>query len=230
MAMLIIGSITENSNKNSKVLIINNSDRNFKLYLDSKYIDIINRNSKIELSVSNDSHVMSFYEIPINLFKFVGITFAYSIENFITQGCGNLLENIQSIIIKHNILADVDINDYLTMIITNDMNIVLNSASSMLDCNQFVEKILDRKRAIGFFILYIFPIFLLLILESIILLCIALKIMSNGYIKESITLIGVSLAIWLIMGFVIYNSKKTKLILSVIKNNQLESNTCKDKD
>lgn len=139
--MSIIGLIMENLNEHRDMFIINNSDRKFKIFLDGQYICVINCNSKMKISLSCGSHVVNFYEMmPIKLLKFATVTFVYSIENLITQGCGDLLEDIDSLIIKYDISIDIDINDDVTLIVKNDLNVVSQNIRPTLKYNQYVKK------------------------------------------------------------------------------------------
>lgn len=217
--MLNAGSIEKNSQESRNLLIINKSDKSFKLYLDGGYIGVVNCSSEMNLPLSCAGHTVSLIQIPVNLFKFAGITLACSIENLVTQGCGSLPEKMESILTRSDFSIDIDIIGDTTMLIADDVAIVSEDVNSTPSYDKSVQKRADKKRAVCFLMLYVLPIFLLLITVSVALLCIAAKAMSNGYIKESLILAGVSFAICLIVGFVLRNSKKLRLIRSVIKQN-----------
>lgn len=216
--MLIIGLIMENSNKQKEICIINNSERKFKLFLDGKYVGLVNGNSKANTAVSCGSHSCVLSEVtPIKLLKFFVLIIMGLIENFVTQGCGDLGENISSLITKHDILISTDIDDNLILTVDNDLNIC-----STTKCRSICKKAANRKRAMLFFMIYILPIFILLSIAIATLLYMSIIIMLNGYVKQSLVLIGSAIAMLVIFGYVLYKSKKIKIITSIIKNKRKE--------
>lgn len=216
--MLIIGLIMENSNEHKEICIINNSEKEFKLFLDGQYVGLINGNSKANTAVSCGSHSCVLSEVtPIKLLKFFVLIIMGLIENFVTQGCGDLAENISSLITKYDISIYMDIDDNLILIVDNDLNIC-----STTKCRSTCKKVTNRKKAMFFFLIYILPIFILLSIAIITLLYMSIKIMLNGYVKESLVLMGLSIAMLVILGYVLYKSKEIKLITSIIKNKRNE--------
>lgn len=186
--------------------------------MDGQYVGLINGNSKANTAVSCGSHSCVLSEVtPVKLLKFVVLIIMGLIENFVTQGCGDLAENISSLITKYDISIYMDIDDNLNLIIDKDLNIC-----STTKCRSICKKAANRKRAMFFFLIYILPIFILLSIAVITLLYMSIKIMSNGYVKESFVLMGLSIAMLVILGYVLYKSKEIKLITSIIKNKRNE--------
>ena len=203
----------------SKINFINQSEMNFKIQVDNEFVGTLSSLDRCSVSLAKGNHSVKLLSIPkMRLLKFAGWCFVNLIGNLVSEGSSDFLKSVSEYLTRYEITAEFDVPESGDVIVGKQLDISFSDGKNEIIKNQHLEKRVDKLWAATVLAVYILPIFLLLFLASIVLICIAINIMMKGNIKEAITVIICAIVLWLIIGYVWRRSKRIRAIVSIIKS------------